>query len=142
MYEFDINNPSAFIFDIDGTLAERKGRGPYHWARVKNDSVKECVKEILMCLRNRGHKIIIFTGRDGCCEDLTKEWLEENQIPYDHFDIRPEGNTEKDSIVKKRMFDKIKDKYAVLGVFDDRDQVVEMWRSLGLQCFQVDYGNF
>lgn len=36
----------------------------------------------------------------------------------------------------------IKDKYNVLGIFDDRQQVVDMWRSLGLKCFQVEPGNF
>lgn len=56
--------------------------------------------------------------------------------------MKPAGNTEKDSIIKRRMFDKIKDEYNILGVFDDRDQVVAMWRYLGLTCFQVDYGDF
>jgi len=27
-------------------------------------------------------------------------------------------------------------------VFDDRDQVVEMWRANGIPCFQVAPGNF
>jgi hypothetical protein len=30
----------------------------------------------------------------------------------------------------------------VVAVFDDRDQVVRMWRSLGLTVFQVAEGNF
>jgi hypothetical protein len=36
----------------------------------------------------------------------------------------------------------VKDNYKVLLVLDDRDQVVRMWRELGLTCFQVDYGDF
>ena len=30
----------------------------------------------------------------------------------------------------------------MVGVFDDRDQVVQMWRSLGLTVFQVADGDF
>ena len=30
----------------------------------------------------------------------------------------------------------------ILGVFDDRNKVVDMWRKNGLTCFQVADGNF
>jgi len=30
----------------------------------------------------------------------------------------------------------------VVGVFDDRAQVVRMWRALGLTVFHVAYGDF
>ncbi|KAB1900519.1 5'-hydroxyl kinase, partial [Micromonospora sp. AMSO31t] len=36
----------------------------------------------------------------------------------------------------------IKDRYRVVGVFDDRQQVVRMWRSLDLTVFQVAEGDF
>lgn len=141
-YVGKVGNPEAYIFDVDGTLAKMVDRGPYDWGKVLTDQVKFNVLATLLALHTAGKKIIIFTGRDGVCEDDTKEWLSRCGIIYDHFDIRPEGNTEKDAVIKKRMFDKIKDKYNVMGVFDDRDQVVEMWRSIGLTCFQVDYGDF
>jgi len=58
--------------------------------------------------------------------------------------MRPEGNNEKDSIIKKRLYDQhIMGKYDIEFVLDDRDQVVEMWRNqIGLTCLQVAYGNF
>jgi hypothetical protein len=36
----------------------------------------------------------------------------------------------------------IKPEYNVLCTIDDRQRVVDMWRSIGLTCLQVDYGNF
>lgn len=138
----DYTKPKAYIFDVDGTLAKMEGRSPYDWDRVLQDGVNLSVSYVCEVLKNAGYKILIFTGRDGVCREDTEEWLRKAGVEYDHFDIRPAGNTEKDSIVKKRMFDKVKDEYNICGVFDDRDQVVEMWRSLGLTCFQVDYGNF
>lgn len=133
--------PKAFIFDVDGTLAKMNGRSPFEWLRVKEDVLNLSVYNIYKALRPH-YKIIIFTGRDGVCADLTTEWLEENGIEFDLFKSRPEGDTQKDWIIKRSMFEEIKNDFEICGIFDDRDQVVRMWRSLGLTCFQVDYGNF
>lgn len=141
-YKPDMSKPTAYIFDVDGTLAQMDGRSPYEWDRVREDRLKHATRDVLVSLRASGHKTIIFTGRDGVCAEATTEWLLDHGIDYEEFYIRPEGDTRKDDIIKREMFDKIRDEYAVLGVFDDRDQVVEMWRHLGLQCFQVDYGDF
>ena len=49
----------------------------------------------------------------------------------------------KDSVVKVEIFDReIRHAYRVIGVFDDRAQVVRAWRALGLTVFQVADGNF
>lgn len=49
----------------------------------------------------------------------------------------------KDSIAKHELFDEhIRDRYRIAFVLDDRDQVVKMWRSLGLTVFQVADGTF
>jgi len=137
----DKSLPSAYIVDIDGTLAQMKGRSPYDWHLVKTDEVKEDVARVIQNLSNR-NDIIICTGRDGICENDTKQWLFRNDIPWKEFHIRPQGNTEDDSIIKRRVLEDVIKRYNVLGVFDDRDKVVEMWRDAGLTCFQVDYGNF
>ena len=135
-------SPPAYIFDIDGTLAKMENRSPFDWDKVDTDKVNSVVVDFAVLLKEVGYKIIIFTGRDGVCEEKTKQWLNANDIKYDYFDIRKEGDTRKDSIVKKEMFDRIKDDYNVLAVFDDRNQVVEMWRGLGVNCFQVAEGDF
>jgi hypothetical protein len=36
----------------------------------------------------------------------------------------------------------VRDNFDVQFVLDDRDQVVEMWRAMGLTCLQVAPGNF
>ena len=58
--------------------------------------------------------------------------------------MRPANNYEKDTVIKKRIFNThIKDNYYVEMVFDDRDSVVRMWREeLGLKVAQVDWGDF
>lgn len=50
---------------------------------------------------------------------------------------------EADYIVKAELFDKyVRHNYNVIGVLDDRTQVVNMWRSMGLTCLQVAPGDF
>jgi len=145
----------AIIVDVDGTLADMRGvRGPFEWDKVHLDrphqDVIELVRDLAEADTDNGaggfiykYKIIITTGRDGVCEEATKEWLLEHGINYDEFFIRPEGDFRKDNIIKSEIYmDHIRPKYDVKFVIDDRDQVVEMWRSLGLRVLQVAPGNF
>lgn len=135
----------AIIVDIDGTLAKMNGRSPFDWSRVGEDSVNQPIKTLVMAMKKlQLYTIIIFSGRDGVCRTETINWLIENRIHYDKLFMREEGNNEKDSIVKRRLFDTfINGKYEVEFVLDDRNQVVDMWRKdLGLTCLQVDYGDF
>jgi len=136
--------PYAIIFDIDGTLAHVNGkRGYFDWDNVDRDFVDERVRETLRIHKNAGYKIIIVTGRDGSCEELTKMWLVENKIHFDYFYIRPVNNFDKDTVIKKKIFDDhINGKFNVLGVYDDRNQVVSMWREIGLKCYQVLDGDY
>jgi hypothetical protein len=57
--------------------------------------------------------------------------------------MRAAGDSRRDSIVKREIFDdRIRQVWHVKGVLDDRDQVVRMWRDLGLTCVQVAPGDF
>lgn len=133
----------AIIVDIDGTLAKMNGRSPFSWDKVGSDTVNEPVKKLVNMYARNG-VVILFSGRDSVCRDLTIQWLDKHDIKFDGLFMRPKGNNEKDSIIKRRLYDEhIAGKYNIEFVLDDRDQVVEMWRKdLGLTCLQVDYGNF
>lgn len=144
VYSEDESLPKAVIFDVDGTLAKMNGRSPFEWDRVDEDLPKTEIISLAKMYKNSGYKLIIFTGRDGVCLELTKSWLDKFEVPYDDVFIRPKGDQRKDSIIKKELFEEnIRGKYNIDLVVDDRDQVVKMWRTeLGLTCLQVDYGNF
>jgi predicted kinase len=143
---WDHTLPTAILCDIDGTLAhiaDKPGkRIPYDWGRVGEDTLDKAVWSIL---DRMGHCVIILlSGRDGVCQRQTKEWLIENDVPYDKLLMRAENDTRKDCIVKKEIYEQyIKGKYNVSFVLDDRNQVVDMWRNeLGLKCLQVAEGDF
>lgn len=142
-YERDDQKPSAYIVDLDGTLAIANGRSPYEWARVGEDTVNEDVASVIDDLHTMGHGMVYVSGRDEVCRDDTEAWLGRNHLPPGPLFMRPAGDTRRDSVVKAELFDRhVRGRYAVMGVFDDRNQVVSMWRSMGLTVFQVAEGDF
>lgn len=137
--------PDCYIFDVDGTLAHTVDRSPYDYTNVKTDKVDDNIRDIFVALKNAKNnpKMIVLSGRDGACKIDTAEWLYDNGIDYDKLFMRESGDDRKDYIIKNEIYEnEIKDKYNVLAVFDDRNRVVELWRSLGIKCLQVGYGYF
>jgi len=64
-------------------------------------------------------------------------------VPYDALYMRAHKDGRRDSVVKVELFDAhVRDAYDVTCVLDDRDQVVEAWRALGLTVLQVAEGDF
>lgn len=141
-YVRDTDLPSAILADIDGTIAKMNGRSPYDWTRVGEDSPVQAVIDAISAAYHIGDKIIVMSGRDGSCFDATRMWLEQ-YITYDELYMRPEGDTRRDDIVKYELFNThVRNRFNVKYVLDDRQQVVDMWRKLGLNCFQVAPGDF
>ncbi|MFE5290130.1 AAA family ATPase [Nocardia sp. NPDC056611] len=141
-YSYQLDLQDAYIFDIDGTLAHFRDRSPFDWDRVGEDEPDFDVIRVHNALKSFG-RIIVMSGRDESCREQTARWLEDHGIQPRLLLMRAKGDNRRDSLVKLDLFNKhIRGQYNVLGVFDDRNQVVEMWRALGLKCFQVAEGNF
>lgn len=144
-YRYDIDKPWAIICDLDGTLALMGDRSPYEPTEqeILEDKLNEQVAEILGHYRVKGYKIFFLSGRTDKYEQATRLWLRKHEIQYDGLAMRKEGDMRKDWIVKKELFDAhIAHKYYVRLVLDDRNQMVEFWRAIGLPCFQVADGDF
>jgi predicted kinase/3-deoxy-D-manno-octulosonate 8-phosphate phosphatase KdsC-like HAD superfamily phosphatase len=141
---YDDSKEECIIVDVDGTLAHiADGRSPYDASRAMNDEVDDAVSVVTAMMYEHGYKVIVLTGRDGKDRQVTEEWLEANGIPYDELYTRAEGDTRKDSIIKEELYRAhVEARFNVKFVMDDRNQVVDMWRKLGLKCFQVAEGNF
>ena len=141
-YVVDGQTVSAFIVDIDGTLAHMEDRDPYDYRRVHLDSIDPHVRELVNYL-SENYVIILMSGRDETCHDATANWLHANDVTYDELHMRASGDNRADALVKYELFNEfVRDHYKVCGVIDDRRQVVEMWRKLGLKTYQVDFGEF
>lgn len=133
----------AILIDLDGTVCEKHdGRNFFEWDKVDKDLENVNVAAVVKALPKEWKKIFV-SGRDASCFGLSLAWLVEHGFHVDQLLMRPEGDMRDDTIVKKEIYDNfIRDKYEVIGVFDDRAKVVRMWRSLGLTVFQVAEGNY
>ncbi len=137
-----------FIFDIDGTLASHEGiRGPFDEHKVHLDEPIIPVFEVLKALRDR-FKIVFVSGRTDKCFSETHQWLDKHlrepgevgPIAIDLL-MRKYGDSRKDSIIKKEIYDNfIIPNYNILGVFDDRMQVCRMLYDNGIFCFNCNQG--
>lgn len=140
--ERDSDLPQAIIVDVDGTLALPNGRGPYEFEKVGEDDLNEAIARIVRDYVHVGYTMIL-TGREEKFRDTTEQWLRRYGIPFFRLFMRPTGDKRNDVIVKREIYEReIAGKFNVEYCLDDRDRIVALWRSLGLTCLQVDYGNF
>ena len=152
-----IRKDKIVIFDLDGTLAliddrrdlATKDNGKFDWDvffnpdNINLDLPNQPVINIAKLL-SFNFNIWVLSGRSGKTLNATVKWLDDNDVPFDKILMRPtdkKSHFMKDSDLKQKWIDDIGvDNVAM--VFDDRNQVVDMWRQNGLTCFQVADGDF
>ena len=118
------------------------------------------VIKMAQMFHNDGFRVVIFSGRNDRSFHATVSWLKTNDVPHDLLVMRPDKFKDKswpiangnpatsdmrfmpDDILKKKMLDTFLDINDIFLVVDDRNRVVDMWRSLGLSVFQVAPGDF
>lgn len=146
-----------FVFDFDGTLSllgdrvQELKKSPPDWdkfyARCKEDLPNKPILRVLETLYASGHQVIIMSGRRESCKPDSLQWLEEHTgIRFEpsvlHF--RKDGDFRPDTTVKPEML------LGILGpspwpeivIFEDRQSMVDAWRSRGITCCQVAPGDF
>jgi predicted kinase len=144
--KMDPDLPNCIIVDMDGTLALKGDRDIFDYSKVNLDTPNEpVVRAVMSWLKtDPSLNLIIMSGREDSCKEMTADWITGHlSIIPKEFHMRETGDRRPDNIVKQDLYDQnIKGKYNVMCVFDDRDQVVRMWRDNGLTVFQVAEGNF
>lgn len=156
-----------YIFDLDGTLALNDHR-KYLIADKKNQRWDEfyraCVDDkpnrpVISLLNslmefdfeheNKLNDILIFSGRSDLVKSETIHWLRkfiyiDSQDFQDILKMRLHGDYTPDDMLKKQWYEELipSTKERLVCVFDDRQKVVDMWRSIGVTCLQVAPGNF
>lgn len=145
MEKGDLGLPNVIICDIDGTLALFKGRrSPYDVSTCEGDLVNHPVAGIIRLYAREGiAQILYVSGREDKYQEKTQRWLDANGLPKGPLFMRKTGDMRKDWIIKGEILDaEIRGKYNVEFCLDDRNQVVNFWRSIGLTCLQVAEGDF
>jgi hypothetical protein len=98
---------------------------------ILRDEPNELVVSVLRDWRERGKHIVIVSARNDKNRDVTEQWLAQWG----------------DNVFKQELLDNIRKNGDDLieRVYDDRNQVVDMWRANGIDCIQVvprDKGEF
>jgi len=141
------------IFDLDGTLADLTHR--LHF--IKCDSpdwdsfFKACRDDepiwptinTLHLLYKAGLNISIVSGRSDIVETETRTWIKSVAIHAYNLHMRKNGDHRPDYKIKSELL-KNNPQWTTGNtiIFDDRTQVVNMWRKEGFTCYQVATGNF
>lgn len=139
----------CYVFDIDGTLADNEHRlhliksYPKNWDEfnrlMTEDGVYDNVVNIFHAL-SYNYTCILLTGRSEDHRDETEEWLEKNGIEPDALLMRMSGDMRPDNEVKAEYAEVIEENFDILGVFEDRKKVIDMWISRGTYVFDCSQG--
>jgi len=151
--KYDASLPDCIIVDLDGTIADHGNeRSAFDGESVDKDKVREPVKMAIHGFMSQGVFPVFVSGREnkGKCLVKTAQWLREKAAMPDKFlFMRAGGDHRKDYIIKREIYEKeIAGKFNVLGVFDDRAQVIrECWDKLGFgdrifRMGRIDADNF
>ena len=116
---------------------------------------------VLRSMYSTGHEIEVWTGRpegeNGKFREKTMDWFEKNRGAFLHrfvvrtsptfrtagappivVRMRPHGNYTKNADLKRGWLELAREQgVAPHLVFEDQQDVVDMWRAEGIPCFQV-----
>jgi len=143
------------VFDLDGTLADITHRSTLlHTAVVDwNKFFKASIHDkpiwpVIRLLRGAAavssqhdYETVILTGRNEDVRAETIQWLSKYEVPFDHLVMRKSGDRRPDVEMKQDFIDSVgvdRIDYAV----EDRQRVVDMWRSNGVLVLQSATGDF
>ena len=148
-----MSKPRCIIVDIDGTIADTAHRAhhlnktPKDWegwnGSIEADEPKKIIIDIVKSLSEKDISVLLVTGRFEALREKTINWLMKHEVPFNSIYMRKNGDYRSDHVIKKDIFTKaIQPTFDTIAVFEDRDSVVEMWRSLDLVCLQVQKGDY
>jgi len=143
------------IFDVDGTLMNVDHRrhfvsdGNNDWESFLNprimakDTPNYPIVEIARHLQDVQNEIVVVSARNERHRTVTKNQLAGVGMHPEQLFLRPDGDFRSDKEFKQDVLNSLKENgWEPHLVFDDRNQVVEMWRANGITCVQVADGDF
>lgn len=127
------------VFDLDGTLCllwESNKPYAHTWEEILNDPIYE---ELIDEWSLLDIDIIILTWRKHSDHyKTTVDWLEQNEIPYDHLIMCKDWHPEENHIFKKRVLRVLSQMYEEISmVYDDNPEVGKVCARLRIPFYPV-----
>jgi FMN phosphatase YigB (HAD superfamily) len=129
--------PTAYIFDVDGTLANvdpylhlvrgsNRDYNAFHEASIDALPNLDVVEMLNNAVADR-HSILVVTSRKEKYRGLTSMWLAKNNIRSHGLFMRSDDDNRPDYEAKKDMLDKISSLWNVVHAIDDNPNVIKLW---------------
>lgn len=150
-----MEKPKIIIIDVDGTIAKIDHRYPkikvepkdwagFYMAADKDEPLIENIKTIKADLEANGAQPVFVTGRSDISRDITFAWITQHFFsgathPY-VLHMRIDGDHREDFEVKKEINENHLAEFNVIRVYEDRPQVIRMWKELGYEVVDVGPG--
>lgn len=143
--ELSSNNNIALV-DIDGTVAIKCDRSAFEYNKANNDTPNQYVIDTINALyeTKRIDYIQFLSGRESYSYELTRAWLIKHGFDMNKHRLlmRRTSDYRRDSIIKNEIYESCLKQNNIKYLFDDRNQVVDMWWDNKLPVFHVgDYRN-
>jgi histidinol phosphatase-like enzyme len=146
-----VTTDPCYIFDLDGTIANDSHRGiflatePKNWDAyynlVEDDRPIHATIEIIKALTLFQYGIIGLTARTERVRPQTEKWLASYNIKMHKLFMRAENDFRADDVVKEEILDtQILPYHDVVGVFEDRKRVIDMYIRRKIFVFDVSQG--
>ena len=130
--------PTAYIFDVDGTLANvdpylhlvrgsNRDYNAFHEASIDALPNLDVVEMLNNAVADR-HSILVVTSRKEKYRGLTSMWLAKNNIRSHGLFMRSNDDNRPDYEAKKDMLDKISILWNVVHAVDDNPNVIKLWQ--------------
>lgn len=146
-----------FIVDLDNCIADDSWRIPrINWQKSNpmdryhdyhSLSAFDATGNMDIFAEHAQAECIVFTARPTAYAAVTREWLRRNGIVVKHLLMRNNNDHRHSLDLKRTMLGWLEDAYEVplnrvVAAYDDRADVVEMYRSKGIPAFRREIHKF
>lgn len=145
-----MNKTLAVIFDIDEVLCRswrpefkdqfEAGNFADFEAGIPTYAAYDWAVTLAKLLINSGVHLVFVTARNENYKKETIKWLEHHlEIHKSQYEIhmRPFDNVDKDSKLKKTLWENIAEHYQILFALDDKSENARLWKKLGIPALHV-----
>ncbi|MDQ1684174.1 MAG: hypothetical protein QOC82_911 [Frankiaceae bacterium] len=149
MYGVPPDAPALAIVDLDGVLADVRGRlghiesGRKDWdaffAAIPADPPLAEGFAVVERLRADGHEIVVVTGRPERTRADTEQWLERNGLPRVRVLMRRDGDRRPARQVKRGIVRRLAAGRTIAVVVDDDPAVCDELEAGGWPVFRAEW---
>lgn len=136
----DAAHRQHYIKNANITNGSAKPDWPGFYSQCYRDQPINANIAKLVEYKEQGYEIVLVCSYPEQYRGLRTKWLEHYQVPFDRMLMRPDGNYEKDEVLKKKMLDNYINKDMVEIWIDDRPVIIKMIKANGIKIEQVGSG--